>query len=69
MEEAEEAYQKVVLLAPNHHEARRTLSNILHKLGRAGEALDTLTQGTVHSIVNSLVEVHNKFHFRHFSKL
>lgn len=42
--EAELAYQKVVESAPQHHEARRTLSSILHKLGRADEALFTLTQ-------------------------
>ncbi len=46
VEEAEAAYQNVVSLAPNHLDARRTLSAILHKLGRPEEALHTLTQGT-----------------------
>jgi hypothetical protein len=36
---------KVVSLAPQHHEARRTLSTILQQLGRAEEALQTLSQG------------------------
>ena len=45
LEASEVAYQRVVEMAPNHHEARRTLSNVLHKLGRPEEALDTLTQG------------------------
>eukprot|EP00095_Tigriopus_kingsejongensis_P008374 maker-scaffold856_size87843-snap-gene-0.23 protein:Tk08374 transcript:maker-scaffold856_size87843-snap-gene-0.23-mRNA-1 annotation:"general transcription factor 3c polypeptide 3" len=44
LEEAEIAYKKVVDTAPQHHEARRTLSSILHKLGRPDEALCTLTQ-------------------------
>ena len=44
LEEAEEAYQKVVSLAPQHYEARRALSTVLHKLGRPDEALTTLTQ-------------------------
>ena len=45
LEEAEQAYQQVVVQAPQHHEARRTLSTILHQLGRAEEALRTLSQG------------------------
>ena len=45
LEEAESAFQRVVEMAPQHHEARRTLSNILHKLGRPEDALKTLTQG------------------------
>ena len=44
LEEAEKAYQRVVSLAPQHYEARRALSSILHKLGRPDEALTTLTQ-------------------------
>lgn len=48
LDEAEQAYKKVVELAPTHLQARRTLSNILHKLGRAEEALSTLSQGTYH---------------------
>ena len=44
LEEAEQAYQRVVTLAPQHYEARRALSSILHKLGRPDEALTTLTQ-------------------------
>ena len=44
LEDSERAYQKVVEMAPQHYEARRALSNILHKLGRADEALNTLTQ-------------------------
>ncbi len=44
VEEAEAAYQNVVALAPNHLDARRTLSSILHRLGRPEEALHTLTQ-------------------------
>ena len=50
LEASEAAYQRVVQLAPTHHEARRTLSNVLHKLGRPEEALDTLTQGKQHKI-------------------
>jgi general transcription factor 3C polypeptide 3 (transcription factor C subunit 4) len=45
VEEAELAYKEVMERAPNHLEARRTLSAILHKLGRPEEALRTLTQG------------------------
>ena len=45
LEEAENAYQAVVNLAPQHHEARRTLSVILSRLGRPDEALSTLAQG------------------------
>lgn len=44
LEESETAYQRVVALAPAHHEARRTLSGILRRLGRAEEALNTLSQ-------------------------
>ena len=44
LDEAEQAYQRVVALAPQHYEARRALSSILHKLGRPDEALTTLTQ-------------------------
>ena len=45
LEEAESAYSNVVEMAPQHHDARRTLSNILHRLGKAEEALETLHQG------------------------
>ncbi len=44
-EDAEAAYKNVVDLAPNHLDARRALSAILHGLGKPEEALDTLTQG------------------------
>jgi len=39
-----------VNLAPQHHEARRTLSTILQQLGRAEEALQTLSQGEFNDI-------------------
>jgi len=45
LENAERAYQQVVKLAPQHHEARRSLSTILQLLGRPEEALKTLSQG------------------------
>lgn len=45
LEESSQAYKMVINLAPNHLQARRTLSSILHKLGKADEALKTLTQG------------------------
>ncbi|XP_069973320.1 general transcription factor 3C polypeptide 3-like isoform X2 [Penaeus vannamei] len=44
MEEAAEAYNKVVRLAPQHAEARLTLSSILQSLGRLDEALLILNQ-------------------------
>ncbi len=50
VEEAETAYKNVVTLAPNHLDARRSLSAILHKLGRPDEALHTLTQGGANSL-------------------
>ncbi len=37
-------------LAPQHHEARRTLSTILQQLGRAEEALQTLSQGEFNDV-------------------
>ena len=46
LEAAEAAYSRVVELAPGHHEARKTLSAILHRLGKAEQALETLDQGT-----------------------
>lgn len=52
LEEAEQAYQKVVELAPQHYEARKALSNILHKLGRPEEALHTLTQDEKAELLN-----------------
>ena len=52
LEEAEAAYQKVVELAPNHFEARKCLSNILHQLGRFDEALHTLTQDEEAELLN-----------------
>lgn len=52
LEEAEKAYQKVVELAPQHYEARKALSNILHKLGRPEEALHTLTQDEKAELLN-----------------
>ncbi len=36
LEESEVAYQKVVELAPQHFEARKALSTILHQLGKTG---------------------------------
>ncbi|KAK3881600.1 hypothetical protein Pcinc_013982 [Petrolisthes cinctipes] len=44
MEEAAQAYSKVVQLAPQHAEARLTLSPILQSLGRLDEALLILNQ-------------------------
>jgi len=44
LEEAEISYRKVVELAPHVYEARLQLSFIMHKLGRAEDALDTLQQ-------------------------
>ena len=46
LDSAEAAYARVVELAPGHHEARKTLSVILHRLGKAEQALETLHQGT-----------------------
>lgn len=44
MEEAAEAYSKVVQLAPQHADARLTLSSILQSLGHLDEALLVLNQ-------------------------
>nr|XP_053634455.1 general transcription factor 3C polypeptide 3-like isoform X2 [Cherax quadricarinatus] len=44
MEEAAQAYNQVVQLAPQHAEARLTLSSILQSLGRLDEALLILNQ-------------------------
>ena len=52
LDEAEKAYQKVVEMAPQHYEARRALSNILHKLGRPEEALLTLSQDEKAELLN-----------------
>lgn len=59
LEESEKAYQRVVQLAPQHHEARRTLSGILRKLGRPDEALDTLTQDENAELLNPTL-LHDK---------
>ena len=52
LEDAETAYQKVVEFAPNHFEARKCLSTILHQLGRFDEALHTLTQDEEAELLN-----------------
>ena len=52
VEEAETAYQNVVRMAPQHMEARRTLSNILNRLGRPDEALRTLSQDEEAELLN-----------------
>jgi len=44
LEMAEVSYRKVVELAPHVYQARLQLSKIMHKLGRAEDALDTLQQ-------------------------
>ncbi|XP_064605107.1 general transcription factor 3C polypeptide 3-like [Liolophura sinensis] len=43
VDRSEEAYAKVVELAPNHTEARVALSNLQQQMGRADEAIRTLT--------------------------
>ena len=50
--EAEVAYKKVVELAPQHFDARRALSNVLHKLGRSDEAIHILTQDEKAELLN-----------------
>ena len=45
LDSAEAAYSRVVEMAPGHHEARKTLSAILHRLGKATQALEMLDQG------------------------
>ncbi len=72
LDEAEQAYQKVVGLAPQHYEARRALSTILHQLGRPDEALSTLTQDEKAELLNPqlLYEkcqlLHSERHFEEF---
>lgn len=43
LEQAIMAYNQVVNLAPNHLEARLTLSSLHQQLGRPDQALDILT--------------------------
>ena len=45
---AVEAYQRVVEVAPQHHEARLYLSALLQQLGRQEEALLALDNGLLH---------------------
>ena len=52
LEEAEKSYKKVVSLAPHVYQARLQLSLIIHKLGRADDALDTLDQDEQQEILN-----------------
>jgi len=52
LEDAEKAYKMVMEKAPSHLEARRTLSAILHRLGRPEEALRTLTQDEEAELLN-----------------
>ena len=52
LEDAEIAYKKVVSLAPQHHDARRSLSSILRELGRPDEALLTLDQDAEADLLN-----------------
>ena len=52
LEDAELAYKKVVALAPQHHDARRSLSSILNELGRPDEALLTLDQDEEAELLN-----------------
>ena len=52
LDDAEMAYKKVVGLAPQHHDARRSLSNILKELGRPDEALLTLDQDEEAELLN-----------------
>ena len=52
LEDAEMAYKKVVTLAPQHHDARRSLSSILNELGRPDEALLTLDQDEEAELLN-----------------
>uniref|UniRef100_A0A0K2UFK2 General transcription factor 3C polypeptide 3 n=1 Tax=Lepeophtheirus salmonis TaxID=72036 RepID=A0A0K2UFK2_LEPSM len=55
LEEAEKAYQLVVDLAPQHCDARKTLSIILHRLNRPDEALSILTQDKAELLDSSLL--------------
>ena len=52
LEEAERSYKRVVELAPHVYQARLQLSLIIHKLGRADDALDTLDQDEQQEILN-----------------
>ena len=52
LEEAERSYKRVVELAPHVYQARLQLSLIIHKLGRAEDALDTLDQDEQQEILN-----------------
>jgi len=52
LDESEMAYKKVISLAPQHHDARRSLSAILTELGRPDEALLTLDQDDEAELLN-----------------
>eukprot|EP00092_Neocalanus_flemingeri_P103950 GFUD01133072.1.p1 GENE.GFUD01133072.1~~GFUD01133072.1.p1 ORF type:complete len:926 (+),score=328.00 GFUD01133072.1:114-2891(+) len=52
LEMAEKSYRKVVELAPHVYQARLQLSLIMHKLGRAEDALDTLRQDEQQELLN-----------------
>jgi len=52
LEMAEKSYRKVVELAPHVYQARLQLSLIMHKLGRAEDALDTLHQDEQQELLN-----------------
>merc|ERR1719430_2193127 len=52
LEMAEISYRKVVKLAPHVYQARLQLSLIMHKLGRAEDALDTLRQDEQAELLN-----------------
>ena len=55
LDAAEAVYSRVVELAPGHHEARKTLSAILHRLGKAKQALETLDQDAAAEILKPML--------------
>jgi len=52
LEDAEVSYRQVVALAPHVYEARLQLSLVMHRLGRAEDAIDTLKQDEQQEMLN-----------------
>lgn len=78
LEDSEEAYKQVVVLAPHHYNARLQLSKIMRNLGRPDDALRALAQDETEEMLSPhllfnrcklLLEEHKEEEFLEKSKL